>query len=62
MLRVIFVISCRVLYEMSMFVVYATKTGDDNTGSTDGFPASRFMARLVAVVGRLCFVFNITAD
>ena len=39
-----------------MFVVYATKTGDDKTGSTDGFPASRFMARRVADVGRLCYI------
>ena len=62
MLRVIFVILCRVLHEVSMFVVYATKTGDDNTGSTDGFPASRFMARRVAVVGRLCFFVSITTD
>ena len=53
-------ISCRVLYEVSMFVEYATKTGDDNTGSTYGFPASRFMARRVAVVGRLCFFVNTT--
>ena len=49
-------ILCRVLSEVSMFVVYATKTGDDKTGSTDGFPASRFMARRVADVGRLCYI------
>ena len=55
-------ILCRVLIEVSLFVVYATKTGDDNTGSTDGLPASRFIARRVADVGRLCFFVNITAD
>ena len=43
-----------------MFVDCAPKSYDENTGSRDVIPASRFMAQRFAGVGRLYFFVNIT--